>query len=202
MANNDISIHTVDRGGVRTPGIARLLVAVAGISDAGSKWGKETAERASMFAAERMRMLAPRGDEPDFPANAKVHPAHRRGRRPKLHQRVGYERNARWFPGGAGGGGTWQAQAGVRSVGIRPITHDPAWIVYHGSGRRGDSFASGSNIYSKPPGNVMTFMYGGVQVFAHRVGGQRAQTLWVEEAQRRARQEVRRRMAELGRTLR
>jgi hypothetical protein len=183
---------------VETTGFPLLIAKVAGVAVVGDRWGKETAERAGRIGSDLMARAAPEGENFDLPPA--VEGVKRRTpprTRPRLKSRISYQRTARWNPGGLGGGGYWSVRFGVGDVGIRPLGHDPASILFHGSGIRGDAFAKGGKITASVPGNVMTFMHGGRQVFARSVGGQRPQTRWVKAGQDAARAEIRRRVVEL-----
>lgn len=84
-----------------------------------------------------------------------------------------------WHPGGAGGGGTWEATAGVKPVN----TARAEQRIYPGFVHGGTGKASGGFIYAKgaksPTGNkhpVMTLQKGGEEDvrFRYRVRGQKA----------------------------
>lgn len=192
---------------IEVNGFPHVLASIAGIAVKADRWGKETAERASRVGMNAMQRSAPDGDEFDLPALSSE--AAQRGvtrktpprTRPKLKNRM-KAFPPTWHPGGAGGGGYWEARFGVAGVGIRPLSHDPAFIVAHGSGIRGDQYASHHRITASTPGNVLTFMHQGRQVFAQSVGGQRPQHRWIDAGRNAAKAEIRRRIVELDVRLR
>lgn len=192
----------VDVGHDSVPGVVLRLNA---IKTQAPRWGRETVQRASKIGAEVMRSQAPESKEgtgSEFPYNASVAWTSLRlgNLRQPLKDRIGSDTPV-YFPGGAGGGGTWHGGFGVEELAGVPEDQDPASFVFHGTGRRGDDKASGHNITSSTPGNLLTFMEGGKQVWTRSVGGQRPKTGWVLKARAAAKGEVRRRIVELGRDL-
>lgn len=206
MAENfdvELKVHETSRGTL-VEGLPGLIARIGGLAKAGPEWGKETAERAARAGSKAMATSAPEGeDHSDFPLSSPAAMSLMGAKEiPKLKTRMEHDFPARWFPGGAGGGGYWSAAFGVkREPGVR-ADRDPASLLFHGTGRRGDHLASGSNI-TPASGNVMTWMEDGRQAFAHSTGGQRANKSWVIAGRAAARGEIARRIAELdlsGRT--
>ena len=194
---------------IRVGGYPLLFARLRALPGDVRDWNKETAERAAKAGGRTMLRLAPEGQPgtgSDFPPGAKVAASSRR-KHPKLKQRIRVTlqtgANARYQPGGAGGGGAWRAIAGPAPIGITPVSHDPAFIVTHGSGMRGDGLASsGGTIFARSKSHLMTFMIEGKQVWARSTGGQRGQNAWVIQGRHAASREVRRRLVEFDRTFR
>lgn len=130
---------------------------------------KDIAEDAAQQASYVMRFLAPEG-------TSDVHIGYE-----TLKSRIDWSR-ARWHPGGAGGGGFWEAAAGVvRSVMHKP-DQDPATFVYEGTGL----FGPLKRLIVPRSGNLLVFIDKGKKVFTPFVKGQPPQRLWVMAAQDRA----------------
>lgn len=178
-------------------GLPALVARVRRIPGASSDWAKQTAEAGVRVGAKVMTSQAPssKEDHSNFPVRSPAAaalmdaPEHT-----KLKDRISFEKEATWAPGGAGGGGAWSASFGVKRDKNFSVRNDPASLVFHGTGRRGDHLASGSHI-SSPRGNVMTWMEGGHQVFARTTGGQVPQKKWVRMAQDATKGEIARRIA-------
>lgn len=132
---------------------------------------KDIVEGAAQRSAQTMQRHAPKGKTGG------------------LYRRIGWT-HARWHPGGAGGGGYWEADSGVGPGDPYP-TH-----VFHGTGIYGES---GEYIRART-GNVMVIdgfkprdMIGGKAshirpgpIFTKYIKGQKPQTDWVFFAQRSA----------------
>lgn len=149
--------------------------AIAGIkadADRAKKVSQRIVVGAAKDAADLMRVLAPRGSyEKDEIAYDTI------------HSRVASDKTALYVPGGAGGGGTWTARAGVkRSVRYPDPDHDPASLVTQGTGLYGPN---PHMIYPRA-GNLMVFKYEGKWWRMRWMKGQEPQTDWVERAQDRA----------------
>lgn len=99
-----------------------------------------------------------------------------------LKSRISWSR-ARWHPGGLGGGGTWEAVAGVKRSPLHPDPmQDPATFVYEGTGL----FGPLHRLIVPRSGNFLVFMDGARKVFTKHVKGQPPKRLWVTAAQDRA----------------
>jgi hypothetical protein len=182
-----------------------VISKIAGIAVKGDLWGRETMIRAGRVAATAMGVVAPHGERAEMPeASPSTRAWHRRF--PPLRERVTFEREPKFFPGGAGGGGYWQGMFGVRPYGYRPLEHDPAFIYVHGSGIRADAEGRRASSFGGRPitsrsGNIMAFIDQGAPVYTKKFGGQRAHPEFVEAGRIAAKIEVRRRIAELNREL-
>lgn len=157
------------------------IAKVKGETDRVVEVSKEIAEDAAQQAAYIMRFLAPEGD-------SDIHVGYE-----TLKSRIDWSR-AMWHPGGAGGGGYWEATAGVtRSTMHRP-EDDPAVFVYEGTGL----FGPFRRLIVPRAGNLLVFQDKGRWIFTPHVKGQPPQRLWVMAAQDRANAVVASRLAILA----
>lgn len=157
------------------------IARVKGDVDRAVEVSRDIAEDAAQQAAYIMRFLAPEG-------TSDVHIGYE-----TLKSRIDWSR-ATWHPGGAGGGGFWEAAAGVtRSTAHRP-EEDPAIFVYEGTGL----FGPFKRLIVPRAGNLLVFIDKGVKVFTRHVKGQPPQRLWVMAAQDRANAVVASRLAVLS----
>jgi hypothetical protein len=193
----ELQVHETSRGHL-VETMPQLIARVAGIKEAGVKWGRDTAVRAARIGSEVMERAAPEAqeDHSDFPLTS---PAAQSliglAEIPSLKERINYDKSATLHAGGAGGGSYYAASFGVRRIPGLRADRDPASFVFHGTGRRGDHLASGSNI-TPEASMVMTWMAGGEQHFAKSTGGQRSQKDWFYAGRTAARAEIRRRIVE------
>jgi len=152
----------------------RVLKANATMGDVASKAAEE--------AAAVMKIEAPKGDTGRLAQNIDHTPAV-------------------WHPGGAGGGGYWEARAGVKYFGeIYPL------LLMKGTGQHKQeglgnlselSGVLGSLVRDSPagriyprPGNVFPITAGGGLHFRMWQTGMRPQTAWVTQSQEVAKREV------------
>jgi hypothetical protein len=139
---------------------------------------KDIAEDAAQQAAYIMRFLAPEGD-------SDIHVGYE-----TLKSRIDWSR-ATWHPGGAGGGGFWEAAAGVTRSTMHKPDEDPAVYVYEGTGL----FGPLRRLIVPRSGNFLVFIDKGKKVVTPYVKGQPPQRLWVMAAQDRANAVVASRLA-------
>lgn len=170
MAGNfDITLH--DYGAMaKVKGDADRLVAVS----------RDIAEDAAQQAALVMRFLAPEG-------TSDIHVGYE-----TLKSRIDWSR-ATWHPGGVGGGGYWEAAAGVTRSTMHGPDDDPAIFVYEGTGL----FGPFKRLIVPRAGNLLVFIDKGHKVFTRHVKGQPPQRLWVMASQDRANAVVAARIAEI-----
>ena len=135
---------------------------------------KNMAEDAARRGAEELRVGAPRGDTGG------------------LISRIDHT-DAEWNPGGAGGGGYWEAVAGVLDTG-----DDYPLFVFKGTGQKKQGIAEAVSVLQSiglagefragriypSQGNVFPMMTISGLIFRAWHTGQEPQTQWVENAQR------------------
>jgi hypothetical protein len=141
-----------------------------GDADRAKEWSQRVVTKASHEAAKVMRFLVPRGTSDMFIGYD------------TLESRIDSSK-AIWHPGGLGGGGEWEAKAGVRRSPRYPNPmEDPAAYVYEGTGL----FGPFKRLIVPRSGNFLAFKWHGRMVFTKYVKGQEPQRTWVIAAQERA----------------
>lgn len=117
-----------------------------------------------------------------------------------LVSRITHDDHATWHPGGAGGGGFWEATAGVLDTG-----EDYPLFVAGGTGEHAGEGLDPGGIglpakgrITPAEGNVFPMMVMGGLIFRQWQRGQRAQTDWITGAQEAADELVRLRLSSLG----
>jgi hypothetical protein len=151
-------------------GGASATAKLRGDADRLKEWSRRTVEKAAQEGASVMRFLVPKGTSDMFLGYD------------TLESRIDSS-EAVWHPGGAGGGGTWEAHAGVRRSPRFPNPlEDPATWVYEGTGLAGPKHRE----ITPRAGNLLVFFWEGKWWFTSHVKGQEPQRLWVESAQARA----------------
>jgi len=156
---------------------------VKGDADRAVATSRDIAEDAAQQAAYIMRFLAPEG-------TSDIHVGYE-----TLKSRIDWSR-AVWHPGGAGGGGFWEAMAGVTRSTMHKPDEDPAVFVYEGTGL----FGPFRRLIVPRAGNLLVFIDQGRKIFTPYVKGQPPQRLWVMAAQDRANAVVASRLAVLSLT--
>lgn len=149
----------------------RVAVAkLRGDADRAKDWAQRTVNKAAREGARVMRFLAPKGEDSMFIGYD------------TLESRIDSS-PAKWHPGGPGGGGNWEARAGVRRSPRYPNPlEDPATYIYEGTGL----FGPFKRLIVPRAGNFLAFMWKGRMHFTKFVKGQEPQRLWVSAAQDRA----------------
>lgn len=141
-----------------------------GSADREKEWSQKVVTDAARQGAQVMRFLVPKGTSDMFIGYD------------TLESRIDSS-DAAWHPGGPGGGGTWEARAGVRRSPRHPDPmEDPAAYVYEGTGL----FGPFRRLIVPRSGNFMAFKLNGRMVFTKFVKGQEPQRTWVIAAQERA----------------
>lgn len=155
---------------IEVSGTASVVAKVAGDVRRAKEASSAIATKAAKEGARTMRFLAPSGSEDVFIGYD------------TLESRIDWTR-AVWHPGGAGGGGFYEAKAGVRRSPRFPNPlQDPATYVVEGTGL----FGPFHRVITPRAGNFMVFKYKGRWVITDQVKGQEPQRLWVTAAQDRA----------------
>lgn len=167
---------------ITTHGVATVVGSIKADAERVKGESKRIATRAAEEAAATMRFLVPKGTSDMFMGYDTLES--RISSTPAVYQ-----------PGGAGGGGTWVAKAGVRESPRFPDPkRDPAYWVYEGTGL----FGPHRTEILPRSGNFMVFKSKGRWVFTDVVKGQEPQRLWVSAAQDRANAVVANELAKLA----
>lgn len=158
-----------------------------------TEWTKQIVMRAALAGNTEMMKLAPEGHGSDFSNPALVAEGSQKKRfslqtRLKLTEAYIRKNRAVRRPGGAGGGYSWQMILGPYPMPEYESfpTHDPTYILRHGSGERGGPGSSGARIHARA-GNVLTFTNDGKQWFPQWTRGQRPNDRWFRAGETRAR---------------
>lgn len=154
-------------------GTSAVVVALRGDAERAKKESRQIVVTAARAAEKVMRSLAPEGEPQHGEATAHE----------TIKERITSDRTAIYAPGGAGGGGSWTARAGVRRSPMWPDeSHDPASLVVEGTGLYGNT----PHMIEPRAGNLMVFKYEGRWWRLRFMKGQEPQTDWVTRAQDRA----------------
>lgn len=155
---------------IEVNGTASVVARLKGDVAVAKEFARNLTTKAATEGARTMRFLAPRGA-------GDTHLGY-----DTLESRIS-STNAVWHPGGVGGGGYYEAKAGVRrSPRFPDPKRDPASWVYEGTGLYGPRH----RMIVARAGNFMVFKWQGRWFFMREIKGQEPQTLWVSAARERA----------------